>query len=80
MRENIQRSTENGTAEVRASLEERSGEAVGPATKVATLRDNRHLILVVGNDLRELILDVLGVDGVSTKSGEHTSSKTKKKN
>lgn len=32
---------------------------------------------MVGNNLRELILNVLGLDGVSTKSGEHTSSKTK---
>lgn len=32
---------------------------------------------MVGNDLRKLILDILGLDGVSTKSGEHTSSKTK---
>lgn len=74
--ENIQRGAQDGSAEVRVGLEERALETVQPATEVTGLRDDRHLVLVVGNDLRELVLDVFRLDGVPTKSRKHTSRKT----
>lgn len=45
-------------------------EAVGPSLKVGGLRDDLHLVLVVGNDLSELVLDVVGVNCLATNRSE----------
>jgi hypothetical protein len=38
------------------------------------LRDDAHLILVVGNDFSKFLLDVLGLDGLSTDARQDVSS------
>lgn len=62
--------TEQGSAEVAAAVEDRSREAVGPALKVASIGDNRLLVLVVGNDLSKLILNIFGFDRLATNRGK----------
>ena len=49
-------------------------EAVGPALEVAGLWDDLHLVLVVGDDLSELVLDVVGVNILATNGGEGLGS------
>lgn len=69
----LERGTKNSTAEVGGSLEERTAEAVEPAVEVATLGDDGDLVLVVGNNLSKLVLDVVGVGTVASKAGQNTS-------
>ncbi len=61
----LQGGTEDRAAEVGAGLAEAALEAVGPGGEVAALGDDAHLIFVVGNDLSQFLLDVLGVLGLA---------------
>jgi hypothetical protein len=49
--------TENGLAEVGVGLEERTLEAVGPASEPATSGGELTLVLLVGDDLSKLVLN-----------------------
>lgn len=70
----LERSTKNGLAQVGVGLENGAAEAVGPALVPATSRNNGALVLLVGNNLRKLGLDVLAVGGLATQSGEGVAS------
>ena len=45
-------------------------EARHPRPDVARLRDHLHLVLVVGHNLGQLVLDVLGIDGLAADQRE----------
>jgi hypothetical protein len=66
--------TDETAAGVGRGLHDASGEAGCPRTEVAGLRNNGHLILVVGNDLSKLVLDVLGVKRLTTDATKGRSS------
>lgn len=66
----LERSTEDSLAKVGVGLEDRAAEAVGPALEPATSRDDGTLVLLVGNDLGKLSLDVLAVLRLATKLGK----------
>jgi len=66
----LERSTEDSAAQVAVGLPERSLEAVHPAAQVAVLGDDLHLVLVVGNDLSQFLLNVLRVTGLATDAGK----------
>ena len=66
----LQRGTEDGLAQVGALLPERTLEAVGPARNPASGGDHGTLVLLVGDDLRKLGLDVVRVSGLATESGQ----------
>lgn len=70
----LHRGSKDGATNVGAGLEERSGEAVGPRADPAGGRDEAALVLLVGDDLSKLGLDVLGVGGLSTKTAEGKTS------
>lgn len=70
----LQGSAKNSTTEVAVGLPERSLEAVGPRREVAALRDDRQLVLVVGDDLGEFLGDELRVDGLTTNGCESLGS------
>jgi hypothetical protein len=65
--------TEERTAQVGVAAGEATLEAVGPATEVAGLRDDLQFVLVVGDDLSELVLDIVGLDGLVTNGSESGS-------
>lgn len=62
--------TNPGTAAVGVTLEDRSLEAVGPASNVRRLRDDSLLVLMVCNNFCELLADVQRVDRLTTDSGQ----------
>jgi hypothetical protein len=64
----LQRSTENGAAKVGASVPEGALEAVGPRAEPGGVGDQLTLVLLVGDDLSKLDLDVLRVLGLATKA------------
>jgi hypothetical protein len=66
----LQRGTENGLAQVAALLPERTLEAVGPTRNPSSGGDHGTLVLLVGDDLGELGLDVVRVTGLATESGQ----------
>jgi len=66
----LQRGTKDGLAQVAALLPERTLEAVGPTRNPASGGDHGTLVLLVGDDLRELSLDVVRVAGLATESGQ----------
>ena len=66
----LQRSTQDGLAQVRVGLPQRALEAVGPAAEPGGRGDQLALILLVGDDLGELNLDVLGALGLAAQAGE----------
>jgi hypothetical protein len=70
----LQRSTQDSTTEVAVGLPERSLEAVGPWREVAALRNNRQLVLVVGNDFSQLLSDILRIFRLSTDRSESLCS------
>lgn len=45
-------------------------EASCPRTEITGLGKDGHLVLVVGNDLSEFILDVFGINGLATNTGK----------
>jgi hypothetical protein len=67
----LKRGTENGAAQVAVGGPEASSEAVGPGLEVTTLGDDGHLILVVGDNLSELLLDIVRVGGLVTDATKH---------
>jgi hypothetical protein len=66
----LQRGTEDGLAQVAALLPERTLEAVGPTRNPTSGGDHRTLVLLVGDDLGKLGLDVVRVTGLATESGQ----------
>lgn len=71
--EHLESDTEDGAANVGGTVADVTLEAVGPSSNVVGLWDNLHLVLVVGNDLSELILDVVGVLLLAADGGESLS-------
>ena len=67
----LQRRAKDGAADVAVRLPEAAAEAVEPGVEVVALRDHLELVLVVGNDLGKLLLDVFRVDGLTSEPGEH---------
>lgn len=65
--------SENRTPEVGSSVPERASEAVCPRCEVSTLRDDGHLVLMIGNDFSKLGLDELGAGRLVTKALENNS-------
>ncbi|KAI2255605.1 hypothetical protein LOZ10_005651, partial [Ophidiomyces ophidiicola] len=66
----LQGDAEDGATQVAGRVGQRAAEAVEPGGKVAVVRHDLQLVLVVGDDLGELLLDVLGVDGLAAEGGE----------
>lgn len=66
----LHRSTEDSSAEVRLAIPEAALEAVGPAADKRSRGDDLALVLLVGDDLGDLRLDVLGVLGLASDSGK----------
>ena len=66
----LQRGTQDGLAQVRVRLPQRAFEAVGPARHPARGRDQRALVLLVCDDLRQLGLDVLRRAWLAAQPGE----------
>jgi hypothetical protein len=66
----LQRGTKDGLAQVAALLPERTLEAVGPTRNPASGGDHGTLVLLVGDDLGKLGLDVVRVTGLATESGQ----------
>ena len=66
----LQRSTQNGTTEVAVGVPEASTEAVEPAAEVAALGNGLHLILVVGDNLRQFGADELRIAGLVTDTAK----------
>lgn len=67
----LKRSTEDGTAQVAIGSPEAAFEAVEPAGEVTALGDNLHLVLVIGNDLSQFLLDIFGFNGLTANTGQH---------
>ena len=67
----LQRCAEDGPAQIAGGLEQSALEAVEPGAEVSTLRDDLHLVFVVGNNFGQLLLDILGIRGLTTKTGQH---------
>ncbi|KAG7847878.1 hypothetical protein KL941_002057 [Ogataea angusta] len=63
--------SEDGFSEVRRGLSESAGEAGSPRLPVAPGWNDALFVLVVGHDLGEFLLDVVGVDRLASESGEH---------
>merc|ERR1712072_1014897 len=66
----LKRRSEDGLAKVGVGLEDRAAEAVHPAVDPAASRDERTLVLLVGNDLSKLSFNVLRVLRLTTDAGE----------
>ena len=66
----LQRGAEDCEAQVAVGLPEGAREAVCPALEVSSVRDHLELVLVVGNDLGQFLLDELGVARLTTKPGQ----------
>lgn len=66
----LERSTEDGTAQVGLLLPERTSEAVLPASKPASIGDDTALVFLVGNNLGNLGFDIFRVTGLATESAE----------
>lgn len=70
----LQRGSQDGTAQVGLLDPETASEAVNPGRPGTAVGDEGTLILLVGNDLRKLNLDILRVFGLSTESAESIGS------
>ena len=70
----LKRGTEDGLAKVAVLLPERTLEAVGPTGNPASGGDHSTLVLLVGNNLRKLSLDVVRVARLATESGQGIAS------
>jgi len=66
----LKRGTENRATDVGFLNPETALKAVCPAGDESTLRNQGTLILLVGNDFSKFHLNILGIDGLATKSGE----------
>lgn len=70
----LQRSTEDGSAQVGLLLPEAALEAVGPAADPGGGGDEGALVLLVGDNLSKLVLDVDGVHRLATDTGKGIGS------
>ena len=70
----LQRGTQDRAADVGRLLEKRTLEAVCPAVEETSARNDTALILLVGNDLSKLVLDVLGLGWLTTESLKRSAS------
>lgn len=70
MLHHLKRGTEDSLAEVGVGLPERTLEAVGPRAEPGGGGDELTLVLLVGDNLSKLDLDVLGVGVLATKTGQ----------
>lgn len=66
--------TEDSAADVRVGVEDVATEAVDPGLEVASLGDQGLLVLEVGIDLVELLLDEVGILGLVTDAGKGSTS------
>jgi hypothetical protein len=66
----LERGTEDGASEVRAWVTETAGEAGEPRIEVVGGGNHLLLVLVVGEDLSQFLLDIGGVPGLTTDAGE----------
>jgi hypothetical protein len=70
----LHRSTEDSSAKVRLAIPEAALEAVGPAAEPRGGGNDLSLVLLVGDDLGDLRLDVLGILGLTTDTGKSIDS------
>lgn len=66
----LQRSTQDGSSQVGAWVAEATREAVRPRVNVRRGGDEGRLVLVVGDDLGQLLLNILGVLGLASDTGQ----------
>merc|ERR1711967_111254 len=66
----LKRGSEDSLAKVGVGLEDRAAEAVHPAIGPAASRDERTLVLLVGNNLGKFSFDVLRILRLTTDAGE----------
>merc|ERR1712111_187785 len=66
----LKRGSEDSLAKVGVGLEDRAAEAVHPAIDPAASRDERMLVLLVGNNLGKFSFDVLRILRLTTDAGE----------
>lgn len=66
----LEGSTQDSAAQVGLLDPEATSEAVNPGGDYTGVRDESALVLLVGDDLGELDLDVLGILGLSTEPAE----------
>ena len=64
------RLTNHCPTHVAVTLGDVAGKAIGPTAQPCGLWDDLQLILVIGNNLRKLVLDVLGLDWLPTDFGQ----------
>lgn len=62
----LHENSHRSTTAVTAALPDRPLEAIGPPPNVAALWHNLQFIFVIGDDLRELILDVFGINRLAS--------------
>lgn len=70
MLHHLERSAEDRATEIRASVEERTGEAGRVRREPASRGDRTRLVLGVGDDLGELELDVVRRRGLAAETDE----------
>lgn len=66
----LERGAQNGLAQVGVGLPERALEAGRPGTEPGSRGNESLLVLLVGDDLSQLVLDVLGLAGLATEPGK----------
>ena len=66
----LKRGTEDSSAKVRLAIPEAALEALSPAADPRGGGNDLALILLVGDNLSQLSLDILGVLGLTTNTGE----------
>jgi len=70
----LERSTQDGSAEIGRRVAESTGEARVPGREVTTLWDDGHLILVVGDNLSKFLLDEFRSRWFPTETGQGNGS------
>lgn len=70
----LQRSTKDGSSQVRLLVTETTLEAVGPASEPAGGWDELSLVFLVGDDFGNLSLNVFGLSWLASKSAQSSSS------
>ena len=66
--------TKDSAADVGGRASDLALEASHPRAEVAGLRNNGHFVLVVGNDLSKLVLNVFGVERLATDTAKRCGS------
>lgn len=67
----LKRGTKDGSTQIRGWDTKATSETGQPSLEIASLWDNRHLVLVVSDDLSQLSLNKLRSGRLSTKSGQN---------